>query len=69
MAKKNSLPVAASTTEPMRPSKEDREREMRYRAESAMSDIERAEGHKKDKELMGHVKKLVKEKIKNLKEI
>lgn len=33
-----------------------------WRAQSALSDIERAEEHKKDKKLMGQVKKMAREK-------
>ena len=44
-------------------------RERKYRAESALSDLERAEGHKKDKSLMGDVKKLAREKADSLKKI
>ena len=38
-------------------------KEKRYRAEEALRDIERAERHKRDKELMKHVKSVAKEKI------
>ena len=38
----------------------------RYKVEDALSCIERAEGYKKDKSLMKGVKKLAREKIKNL---
>jgi hypothetical protein len=41
---------------------EDRER--KYRAKSALEDIERAEGHKKDKALMKDVKDCAREKMK-----
>ena len=63
---KNSLPVA---TDMPAPTKMDKDREMRYRAEGALSDIERAEKHRGDKELMGHVSKLAKEKVASLKKI
>ena len=78
MAKKtkterNKLPVAKTpvpvTIEQSKPSPIDKDREMKYRAEDALRDIERAEGHKKDKELMGHVTKLAKDKIGSLKKI
>ncbi len=39
-------------------------RERKYRAESALSDIERAEGHKRDRALMRDVKACAKEKMK-----
>ncbi len=44
-------------------------RERKYRAEDALRDIERAEGHKRDKSLMGDVKKLAQDKVKSLKSI
>ena len=43
--------------------------EKKWRAQDALSDIERAETHKRDKELMGHVKALAKEKMCALKKI
>ncbi len=42
----------------------DEARERRYRAESALSDIERAEKHKGDKELMKDVRSCAREKMK-----
>lgn len=45
------------------------ERERKYRAEDALRDIERAEGHKRDKTLMSDVKKLAKDKVKSLNKI
>lgn len=45
------------------------DRERKYKAEDALRDIERAEGHKRDKSLMGDVKKLAKEKVDSLKKI
>ena len=44
-------------------------RERKYRAEDALRDLERAEGHKKDKTLMGDVKKLAREKADSLKKL
>lgn len=41
-------------------------RERKYKAEDALRDIERAEGHKRDRGLMRDVKKLAKDKIKSL---
>lgn len=38
--------------------------DMRYRAEDALRTISRAEEHKRDKELMRHVKKLAKSHVK-----
>ena len=67
---KNKLPIANTMPVAMpRPSEEDKARERRYRAEDALRDIERAEAHKKDKGLMGDVKKLCKEKMDTLSKI
>lgn len=44
-------------------------RERQYRAEDALRDIERAEKHKRDKTLMGDVKKLAQDKVASLKKI
>jgi len=71
---KNKLPVQkAGGPTPEIPAamhaKVDMDREMQYKAKSALDDIERAEGHKKDRELMKHVKKLGREKMKTLKDI
>lgn len=49
--------------------KSDGDRERKWKAEDALRDIERAEGHKRDKSLMGDVKKLAKEKVNCLKKI
>lgn len=49
--------------------KSDDGRERKWKAEDALRDIERAEGHKRDKALMGDVKKLAKEKVNSLKKI
>lgn len=71
MAKK-SLPIANAPRETgvmIKPSAEDKARERRYRAEDALRDIERAEGHKKDKNLMSDVKSLAKEKMNTMKKI
>lgn len=43
---------------------EDEARERRYRAESALHDIEKAEKHKSDKSLMKDVRSCAKEKMK-----
>lgn len=45
-------------------SPDDEARERRYRAESALNDIERAEKHRSDKALMKDVKVCAKEKMK-----
>ena len=74
MAKK-SLPVEslkASTipeTTIAKRSNSEEAREREYRARSALDDIERAEKHKTDRDLMKDVKKLGREKVKNLKKI
>lgn len=44
-------------------------RERKWKAEDALRDIERAEGHKRDKDLMKDVKSLAKEKVKSLNKI
>ena len=67
MAKKNPLPVEQSAMPTI--SKPDKDDEMRSRARYALEDIERAEAHKNDKELMRHVKKAAREKVKNLKKV
>lgn len=66
---KNKLPVADTVGYPVasKPTKSDQDRERRYRAENALSDIERAEKHKSDKNLMSDVKTLAKEKVADLK--
>ncbi len=65
---KKTLPVA-DMNKPSIPTKEDKECEMKWKAEDALRDIERAEMHKKDKELMRHVKKHAKEKMKAMNKI
>jgi hypothetical protein len=75
MAKKT-LPVEKLTkavpvkivNDPVRSTKDD-DYERKHKAKYALEDIERAEGHRRDKELMRDVKKLAKEKVKSLKEI
>ena len=62
---KNKLPVA-NQVEPPRATKSDQAREMRWRAEDALRDIERAKKHESDRQLMKHVKTLAKEKIRDL---
>lgn len=80
MAKKSKgkLPVASNNSNPVpaiekavpyKPTKEEQNRQRRYRAEDALRDIERAEGHKKDKALMRDVKQMAKEKMNSLKNI
>lgn len=43
--------------------------QIKWRAEDALRDIERAEKHKSDPKLMSEVKKLAKQKVNNLKKI
>lgn len=75
---KASLPVAKLpsrlTTAPdkpvqYKPSKQELDRERRWKAEDACRDIERAEGYKRDKQLMADVKQVASEKIDSLKRI
>ena len=71
MAKKSKMPVespVAVSTQPRRYADEEK-REREYRARSALEDIERAEGHRKNKDLMRDVKSLAKEKVKCLSNI
>ncbi len=72
-AMKNKLPVASvnpDMTEGAAKMPSDmKEQERRYRAEDALRDIERAEKHRKNKELMKDVKKYAREKVKTLKSI
>jgi len=49
--------------------KVDADDDMQWKARNALEDIERAESHKRDRELMKHVKKAAREKVKNLKKI
>lgn len=69
----NKLPVAGASNASMgieiNRSAEDKARERRYRAEDALRDLERAEGHKKDKSLMKDVKSMAKEKMAAMKKI
>lgn len=67
---KNKLGQAVSVNAPTMPMPTiDKDREMKYRAEDALRDIERAETHRRDGELMKHVKKLAKDKVKSLDKI
>jgi hypothetical protein len=50
-------------------SKEDKARERKWKAEDALRDIERAEGHKKNKELMRDVKQCAKEKMQTMNKV
>jgi len=62
---KNKLPIAKASVETTE-TKAAEDREMKYRSEDALRDIERAEAHKRDKVLMKSVKQLAKSKIKCL---
>jgi len=64
-AKGKSLPVATGMVAMMASPAED----MKYKARYALEDIERAEGHRRDPDLMKHVKKLAKEKVQSLKKV
>jgi len=73
-AKPSGLPVerpASNMTvgESPKISKSEEERMRRYRAENALHDIERAEGHKRDGKLMKDVRSLAKEKMEAMKKI
>lgn len=46
-----------------------RDSDMKWKAQDALRDIERAETHKQDKELMKHVKTMAQEKMNSLKKI
>lgn len=64
----NRLPTTADMAQAMpmeKPSAEQR----RWRAENALCDIERAEGHKRDTKLMSDVKRVAAEKMENLKKV
>lgn len=66
------LPTSHTATdrpEPYKPTKQELDERRRYRAEDAVRDLERAEGHKKDKDLMADVKQVCAEKIDSLKRI
>lgn len=60
------LPTTRASVEPAMPTKDE---DMKYKAKYALEDIERAEAHKQDKELMKHVKAAAKQKVKCLSKI
>jgi len=71
-SKSSKAPKAVPVTivsEPSPATKSDGDRERKWRTEDALRDIERAEGHKRDKQLMGDVKKLAQEKVNSLKNL
>ena len=63
---KSSLPIATASETRERANAAD---EMKWKAKNALEDIERAEGHKRDKDLRKHVKKAAKDKMNSLKKI
>ena len=72
MAKKsNKLPVASNSISavPYKRTKDDEDRERRYRAEDGLRAIQRADEVKSDKKLMGDIKALAKEQISCLSKI
>jgi hypothetical protein len=65
MAKKSKrLPVASLGSAV--PTASDKEQQRRYQVESALSTMQRAEEIRKDKSLMGDIKKLAKEQMQSL---
>ena len=68
MAKKTkTLPMVSDAPVAYKQTKEDRERERRYRAEDGLRTIQRAEEIKKDKQCMADIRKLATEQMNNLK--
>jgi hypothetical protein len=64
----NKLPIATASITPTMSNKVSKD-EMRWRAEDALRDIERAEKHKSDPDLMKHVGTIAKEKMAALKKV
>lgn len=69
MAKKKSLPVASPNAAPVayKQSKDDRERERRWRAEDGLRTIQQAEEIKRDKQRMADIKALAQTQMDSLK--
>ena len=67
--KSKPIPVKIVHDEPMPATARDDARERKWKAEDALRDIERAEGHKRDSALMKDVKQLAKDKMNSLKKI
>ena len=68
--KRSATPIPVQIVDrPSTSSKVDMDRERKWKAEDALRDIERAEGHKRDATLMGDVKKLAKEKMTSLSKV
>lgn len=63
------VPISSMATDSPEISSDSKARQMKWKAEDALRDIERAESHKSDRELMKHVKSLAKEKVASLKKI
>lgn len=68
MAKKR-LPIAKDVPTSIMPTKADRERERRWRAEDALRTCKEYEKIKGDKQLMSDVKQLAKEEMNKLKKV
>ena len=72
MAKKSTprtTSVAIEAAMPAKMSAEDKKRHMKYMAEDAVRTLTRADEIKKDKTLMGHVKKHAREQVKTLQKV
>ena len=70
---KNKLPVGESVAScsptPYKPSKQDLDRERRYKAEDALCALQRAREVEQDKQLMSDVKSLAKEQMRALNKV
>jgi hypothetical protein len=72
MAKKptpRTTSVSVDAIMPGKMSAEDKRRQMKYMAEDAVRTLTRADEIKKDKTLMGHVKKHAREQVKTLQKV
>lgn len=70
--KRSATPVSVTIVDRPSTASSDKDyeaRERKYRAKSALEDIERAEGHKRDGDLMKDVKQLAKEKMNSLSKV
>ncbi len=63
----NKLPIASASVMPTMANAA--QEDMKYKAEDALRDIQRAETHRRDAKLMEHVKKLGREKMEALKRV
>ena len=69
-AAKQSKPNESTLATPAyKPSAEDKRRQMKYMAEDAVRTLTRADEIRKDKQLMGHVKKHAREQVKTLQKV